>query len=73
MAGGSGGGFGVERSTHALVASNGSHTDAICAQLELGLPPEAALTHVLTEMGYEKDEHNTPRIAGVVTEAAGFI
>jgi IMP cyclohydrolase len=56
-----------------VVVSNGSHTDPIFERLQAGTPPDVALHQVLTEMGYEKDELNTPRIAGVVTDTLGFI
>ncbi len=56
-----------------VVVSNGSHTDAIFDRLMDGVAPDAAIQQVLAEMGYEKDELNTPRIAGVVTETTGFV
>jgi IMP cyclohydrolase len=60
-------------SSRGVVVSNGSHTDRIFDKLEAGLSPDAAIQQVLTEMGYERDDFNTPRIAGVVTDAVGFI
>ncbi len=60
-------------SRNGVVVSNGSHTDPIFERLERGVSPDVALQQVLTEMGYEKDEFNTPRIAGVVTETVGFL
>jgi IMP cyclohydrolase len=60
-------------SGRAVVVSNGSHTDPILDELEKGTAPDVALQKVLSEMGYEKDDFNTPRIAGVVTEEQGFI
>ena len=56
-----------------VVVSNGSHTDPIFEKIEAGVTPDTALQQVLTEMGYEKDDYNTPRIAGVVTNTVGFI
>lgn len=58
---------------NAVVVSNGSHTDPIMDEIEKGTPPDIALQRVLTEMGYEKDEYNTPRIAGVLAGEQGFI
>lgn len=55
------------------VVSNGTHTDPIIDRLENGEAPDVALRAVLEEMGYERDEHCTPRIAGVVTTDEGFI
>lgn len=56
-----------------VVVSNGSHTDPIFERIEAGTQPDVALQQVLTEMGYEKDDFNTPRIAGVVTEKVGYL
>ena len=55
-------------SKNGAVVSNGSHTDPIFERLESGTPPDVALQEVLTEMGYERDDFNTPRIAGIATE-----
>lgn len=63
----------VRVSKNGVVVSNGSHTDPIFEKLEQGVAPHDALRQVLTEMGYEKDDFNTPRIAGIVTEDTGYI
>ncbi|MCE5199622.1 MAG: IMP cyclohydrolase [Armatimonadota bacterium] len=63
----------IRVSKNGVVVSNGSHTDPIFEKLEQGVAPDVALQQVLTEMGYEKDEYNTPRIAGVVTDEVGYI
>lgn len=63
----------IRVSPNGVVVSNGTHTDAIFEKLERGDPPDQAIQHVLSEMGYEKDELNTPRIAGVVTDASGYL
>lgn len=63
----------IRVSANGTVVSNGSHTDPIFEKLEKGVQPDVALQQVLTEMGYEKDDFNTPRIAGVVTGSVGFI
>jgi IMP cyclohydrolase len=60
-------------SKNGVVVSNGSHTDPIFERIEAGAQPDVALQQVLTEMGYEKDDYNTPRIAGVVTEKVGYL
>lgn len=57
----------------AVVVSNGSHTDAIFEQIQKGTSPDLAIQRVLSAMGYEKDDYNTPRIAGVISEDYGFI
>ena len=63
----------VRVSSKSVVVSNGSHTDPIFERIEKGVSPDKALQEVLTEMGYEADDYNTPRIAGVVTGKLGFI
>lgn len=63
----------LRASENGVVVSNGSHTDPIFERIEAGVQPDVALQEVLTEMGYEHDEFNTPRIAGVVTEKYGFL
>lgn len=55
------------------VVSNGSHTDPIYEKLLTGMKPDQVLQKVLSEMGYEKDELNTPRIAGIVTKTTGYL
>lgn len=56
-----------------VVVSNGSHTDPIYEALEGGESPDKALSTVLDEMGYERDQFNTPRIAGIVTGERGYL
>ncbi|MHB0998543.1 MAG: IMP cyclohydrolase [Armatimonadota bacterium] len=63
----------IRISSNGVVVSNGSHTDPIYDKLEQGIDPHDALRQVLTEMGYEKDDFNTPRIAGIVTNDIGYI
>ena len=48
------------------VVSNGSHTDPVAEKIEAGLPPRDALASCLLALDYEKDDYNTPRIAGCV-------
>jgi IMP cyclohydrolase len=47
---------------------NGSHVDPIAEKLELGYPSRDALVAALHALDYEKDDYDTPRIAGVVGE-----
>ncbi|MBI2844715.1 MAG: IMP cyclohydrolase [Armatimonadetes bacterium] len=63
----------IRVSESGVVVSNGSHTDPIYEELESGASPEDALRKVLDEMGYERDQYNTPRIAGIVTEDRGYL
>ena len=48
------------------VAANGSHTDLIADRIAGGTPIREALALCLSAMDYEKDDHDTPRIAAVV-------
>ena len=63
----------IRVSAKGVVVSNGSHTDSIFDKLEAGIQPDVAIQQVLEEMGYERDDFNTPRIAGIVTDKVGFI
>ncbi len=49
------------------VVSNGSHTDVIAEKIASGMSIRDSLTLSLLTMDYEKDDFNTPRIAGVST------
>jgi IMP cyclohydrolase len=48
------------------VLGNGSHVDPIAEKLELGYPVRDAMAHPLLALDFEKDDYDTPRIAGVV-------
>jgi IMP cyclohydrolase len=49
------------------VVSNGSHTDVIAEKIASGMSLRDALALSLMTMDYEKDDFNTPRIAGATT------
>ena len=51
------------------IISNGSQTDVIADKIALGMNIRDALAYSLLTMDYEKDDYNTPRIAGVVTSS----
>jgi IMP cyclohydrolase len=51
-----------------VVIGNGTQVDLITEKLELGYPPRDALVESLLALDYEKDDYDTPRIAGVVGE-----
>lgn len=51
------------------VVGNGSHVDPVVEKLDLGYPARDALVTGLHAMDYEKDDYNTPRIAGVLDDA----
>jgi IMP cyclohydrolase len=48
------------------VVSNGTHTDMILERIQDGQRPMDAIALSLVAYGYERDELDTPRIAGVV-------
>lgn len=48
------------------IVSNGSHTDVIADKIAVGMNIKDAITLSLLAMDYEKDDYNTPRIAGVI-------
>lgn len=49
------------------VVSNGSQTDVIAEKIVSGMNIRDALVFALITMDYEKDEYNTPRIAGATS------
>ena len=56
------------------VISNGSHTDIIAGKIREGMNVRDALALTLLTMDYEKDDYNTPRIAGAINfEGEGYI
>ncbi|MEF8781926.1 MAG: IMP cyclohydrolase [Haloarculaceae archaeon] len=48
------------------VLGNGSHVDPIAEKLELGYPARDAVAEPLLALDFEKDDYDTPRIAGIV-------
>ena len=48
------------------VIGNGSHIDPIAEKLALGYPARDALAEPLLALDFEKDDYDTPRIAGIV-------
>ncbi len=48
------------------VLGNGSHVDPIAEKLALGTPARDALATPLQALDFEKDDYDTPRIAGIV-------
>jgi len=55
------------------VVGNGSHVDPIAEKLALGYPARDALATPLLALDFEKDDYETPRIAGVVGADAATI
>jgi IMP cyclohydrolase len=56
----------VRESDGRAVLGNGSHVDPVTEKLDMGYPPRDALATALLSLDYEKDDYDTPRLAGVV-------
>jgi len=56
----------VRESEGRAVLGNGSHVDPVAEKLDMGYPARDALATALLSLDYEKDDYDTPRIAGVV-------
>ncbi len=57
----------------AAVVANGTQADMIAEKIEDGTSPLDAIAFSLTAYGYERDELDTPRIAGVVMGDRGWL
>jgi IMP cyclohydrolase len=57
---------GVRLTSRGAVVGNGSHVDPIAEKLELGYPARDAVAEPLLALDFEKDDYDTPRIAGIV-------
>ena len=56
----------VRESEERAVLGNGSHVDPVTEKLDMGYPARDALATALLSLDYEKDDYDTPRIAGVI-------
>lgn len=56
----------LRRTDRGVVIGNGSHVDPIAEKLALGYPARDALAEPLLALDFEKDDYDTPRIAGIV-------
>ena len=56
----------LRRTGRGVVVGNGSHVDPVAEKLALGTPARDALAGPLAALDFEKDDYDTPRIAGVV-------
>jgi IMP cyclohydrolase len=57
---------------HAVIG-NGTQVDPIAEKLELGYPARDALVEPLLALDYEKDDYDTPRVAGVVGPDENYV
>jgi IMP cyclohydrolase len=58
----------------ATVLGNGTHVDPVTEKVRAGYPARDALVLALLTLDYEKDDYDTPRIAGVVDpDGASYI
>ncbi len=56
-----------------VVLGNGTHVDPVTEKMEAGYPARDALAVALLTLDYEKDDYDTPRIAGVVAPEEAYI
>ena len=56
----------VRLTDRGAVLGNGSHVDPVAEKLSLGYPARDALATALLALDFEKDDYDTPRIAGVI-------
>lgn len=55
------------------VIGNGTHVDPVTEKMETGYPARDALALSLLSLDYEKDDYDTPRIAGVVAPDEAYV
>ena len=55
------------------VIGNGTHVDPVTEKMESGYPARDALALSLLALDYEKDDYDTPRIAGVVAPEEAYV
>ena len=63
-------GGGNDADSPTVAIGNGTHVDAVAEKLDLGYPARDALALSLLAYDFEKDDYDTPRIAGVVGETS---
>ncbi len=56
-----------------VVVGNGSHVDPIAEKVDMGYPARDALALSLLALDFEKDDYDTPRIAGVVSDSEAYV
>ncbi|WP_459193418.1 IMP cyclohydrolase [Halosimplex sp. J119] len=56
----------LRETARGAVIGNGSHVDPIAEKLALGYPARDALAEPLLALDFEKDDYDTPRVAGIV-------
>ncbi len=56
-----------------VVLGNGSHVDPIAEKLDRGYPVRDGMAEALLALDYEKDDYDTPRIAGVVGSESAYV
>jgi IMP cyclohydrolase len=56
-----------------VVLGNGSHVDPVAEKVDLGYPARDALASALLALDFEKDDYDTPRIAGYLDGESAFV
>ncbi len=62
----------VRQLEETAIIGNGSHVDPIAEKVALGYPVRDALAHGLLTLDFEKDDYDTPRIAGTIGEESAI-
>jgi IMP cyclohydrolase len=63
----------IRTSGDVAVVANGTQTDMITERIDDGVPPLDAMALSLVAYGYERDELDTPRLAGAVREGRAWL
>jgi IMP cyclohydrolase len=56
-----------------VIVGNGSHVDPVAEKVDMGYPARDALALSLLALDFEKDDYDTPRIAGVVSDSEAYV
>ncbi|MDY6774907.1 MAG: IMP cyclohydrolase [Halobacteria archaeon] len=60
----------LRKTENSTVIGNGTHVDPIAEKIGMGYPARDALSLALLSLDFEKDDYDTPRVAGVVGDDA---
>jgi IMP cyclohydrolase len=63
----------IRTNGNAAIVANGTQADTIIEKMEDGFPPLDAIAFTLLAYSYERDELDTPRLAGAVWGSVGWL
>jgi IMP cyclohydrolase len=63
----------IRTNGNAVIVANGTQADTIMEKIQDGFPPLDAIALTLVSYGYERDELDTPRLAGAVRGSVGWL